>query len=261
MRYFVLLPEALLVALAVAVMVAGPLGGLPATSRRWLPPAASVVVLVGLAFVYATTGTPNVSGIRAVIGNEVPALPLAIPVLLLLGGLAVRAGIAPFHVAGMQVGLGASPLGAGLIFGMGAVAAATVGIKLTAALVAVPDVYVPWVNVVSALAMVGGGASALAVHSPPPRLAYLAGSQLGWVAAGVGTHFRSGIGGSLFLLGAVALAATGGPAPLGRGGGGGPAVHRFGAGAPGRAAGAGRRPASPGRGAPPGGRFGRAGRR
>src|SRR5205807_207081 len=81
---------------------------------------ASALVLVGLAFVYATTGNPNLAGIRAVIGNEAPALSLAIPVLLLLGGLAVRAGIAPFHVAGLQVGLGASPLGAGLVFGPGA---------------------------------------------------------------------------------------------------------------------------------------------
>lgn len=353
-RYFVLLPEALLVALAVAVMVAGRFGWLQATSRRWLPLAVSVVVLValgvelwagalvgtffggalvsdrfalfakaavlltaavaiattdwtaedslflglampllaafgvmvaassadlvglwaglevagaasvvmvglrrpdlslrllvaggiasalvlvGLAFVYATTGNPNLSGIRAVIGNEAPALPLAIPVLLLLGGLAVRAGIAPFHVAGLQVGLGASPLGAGLIFGTAAVAAATVGMKLTAALVAIPDVYVPWVNVVSALAMVGGGAAALAVRSPRPRLAYLAVSQLGWVAAGVGTHFRSGIGGSLFLLGAFAVAATCGPALLGRAEGGEPAIHGFGTLRPVRAAG------------------------
>src|SRR5207302_334263 len=170
---------------------------------------ASALVLVGLAFVYATTGKPNLAGIGAVIGNEAPALSLAIPVLLLLGGLAVRAGIAPFHVAGLQVGLGASPLGAGLVFGLSAVAAATVGIKLAAALVEIPDVYVPYVQVVAALAMVGGGAAALAVRSPRPRLAYLAVSQMGWVAAGVSTHFRSGIGGSLFLLGAFALLGLG----------------------------------------------------
>ena len=198
---------------------------------------ASALVLVGLAFVYATTGNPNLAGIRAVIGNEAPALPLAIPVLLLLGGLAVRAGIAPFHVAGLQVGLGASPLGAGLVFGLSAVAAATVGIKLAAALVEIPDVYVPYVQVVAALAMVGGGAAALAVRSPRPRLAYLAVSQMGWVAAGVSTHFRSGIGGSLFLLGAFAVAATCGTALLGRAEGGEPAIHGLGAVRPVRAAG------------------------
>jgi NADH-quinone oxidoreductase subunit N len=198
---------------------------------------ASALVLVGLVFVYATTGNPNLAGIRAVVGNEAPALPLAIPVLLLLGGLAVRAGIAPFHVAGLQVGLGASPLGAGLVFGMAAVAAATVGIKLAAALIPIPDVYVPYVQVVAALAMVGGGAAALAVRSPRPRLAYLAVSQLGWVAAGVSTHFRAGIGGALFLLGAFAVAATCGPALLGRADGGEPAIHGLGTLRPVRAAG------------------------
>jgi NADH-quinone oxidoreductase subunit N len=198
---------------------------------------ASALVLVGLVFVYATTGNPNLAGIRAVVGSEAPALPLAIPVLLLLGGLAVRAGLAPFHVAGLQVGLGASPLGAGLVFGMAAVAAATVGIKLAAALIPIPDAYVPYVQVVAALAMVGGGAAALAVRSPRPRLAYLAVSQLGWVAAGVSTHFRAGIGGSLFLLGAFAVAATCGPALLGRAEGGEPAIHGLGTLRPVRAAG------------------------
>jgi len=112
-----------------------------------------------------------------------------------------------------------------------------VGIKLAAALVEIPDVYVPYVQVVAALAMVGGGAAALAVRSPRPRLAYLAVSQMGWVAAGVSTHFRSGIGGSLFLLGAFAVAATCGPALLGRAEGGEPAIHGLGTLRPVRAAG------------------------
>ena len=36
------------------------------------------------------------------------------------------------------------------------------------------------------------GAAALAVRSPRPRMAYLAVAQLGWVAAGLSTHFRAG---------------------------------------------------------------------
>src|SRR5258708_15214134 len=68
--------------------------------------------------------------------------------------------------------------------------------------------------------MVGGGAAALASHSPRIRLAYLAAGQVGWVAAGLVTHYRSGLAGSLFLLGAFAVAATCGPAVMGRAGGG-----------------------------------------
>jgi NADH-quinone oxidoreductase subunit N len=198
---------------------------------------ASVLVLVGLAFLYATAGNADLAGIRASFVNHVPTLVLAIPVVLLLSGLAVRASLAPFHVGTLPVGLGASPLGAGLVIGMVAVASAIVAIKLAAALVPIPQVYVPYMQVVAALAMVGGGAAALAVRSPRPRMAYLAVSQIGWIAAGLSTHFRSGIGASLFLLGAFAVAATCGPALLGRAEGGEPAIAGLGAVRPVRAAG------------------------
>lgn len=198
---------------------------------------ASALVLVGLVFVYATTGNADLSGIRAGLSGESPAVPLAIPVLLAVAGLAIRAGVAPFHVATLPVGFGASPVGAGLVVGMAAVAAGVVAIKLAAALLPVPDVFAPYAQVVAAVAMVGGGAAALAVRSPRPRLAYLATSQLGWLAAGLSTHFRSGIGASVFLLGAFAVAATCGPALLGRAEGGEPAVAGLGVVRPLRAAG------------------------
>src|SRR6266851_3543647 len=75
-----------------------------------------------------------------------------------------------------------------------------------------PAVFSPYLMVVAAVAMVGGGAAALATRSPRARLAYLAAGQVGWVAAGLATHYRVGVGASLFLLGAFALAATTGPA-------------------------------------------------
>src|SRR5438094_1968450 len=46
MRYAVLVPEALVVALAVAVLLAGRLGWMPRTSRAYLPQATALVVLV-----------------------------------------------------------------------------------------------------------------------------------------------------------------------------------------------------------------------
>ena len=198
---------------------------------------ASGLILTGLAFVYATTGNADLTAIRAALTQSSPTLALAIPMLLLLGGLALRAGLAPFHIATVPVGLGASPLGAGLVIGLVAVATATVAVKLTAALIPIPMVYVPYAYVVSGLAMVGGGAAAVAVRSPRPRLAYLAVGQLGWVAAGLATHFRSGMAASLFLLGAFAVAATCGPAILGRAEGGEPAIAGLGAVRPVRAAG------------------------
>lgn len=198
---------------------------------------ASALMLVGLAFLYANVGDADLVRIRAALVGHEPTIVLAIPVLLLLSGLAVRASVAPFHVGALPVGLGASPLGAALIIGLVAVAAAIVALKLAAALLPVPDVYAPYAQVVAAFAMVGGGAAALAVRSPRPRMAYLAVSQVGWIAAGLSTHFEAGIAGSLFLLGAFAVAATCGPAVLGRAEGGEPAIHGFGAVRPVRAAG------------------------
>jgi len=198
---------------------------------------ASALILVGLAFVYATTGNADLTAIRAVLTSQTATLPLAIPLLLLVAGLALRAGVAPFHVANLPVGLAASPLGAGLVLGLVAVAAGVVAVKLAAALIPIPTTYALYASVVASLAILGGGAAALAVRSPRPRLAYLAVGQLGWVAAGLATHYRSGLAASLFLLGAFALAATCGPAVLGRAEGGEPAIVGFGALRPVRAAG------------------------
>lgn len=198
---------------------------------------ASALLLIGVAFLYASVGTSDLRAMREVLFSGAPTLALAIPVFLVMSGLAVRATLAPFQLAGIPAGLGASPLGAGLVLGLVAAAAATVAIKLVAALTPVPAVYSSYLEVVAAVAMVGGGAAALAVRSPRARLAYLAAGQIGWVAAGLVSHYRSGLAGSLFLLGAFAVAATCGPVVMGRADGGEPAIAGLGVVRPARAAG------------------------
>ncbi|MEO8745686.1 MAG: proton-conducting transporter membrane subunit [Candidatus Dormiibacterota bacterium] len=198
---------------------------------------ASTLLLIGLAFLYATVGTPDLGTMRAVLLGGEPTLALAIPVFLLISGLALRATLAPFQVAGIPAVLGASPLGAGIVLGLVAVAAATVAIKLAGALASIPPVYSSYLEVIAAVAMVGGGVAALAVRSPRARMAYLATEQIGWVAAGLVTHYRTGLAGSLFLLGAFAVAATCGPAVMGRAEGGELAMAGFGGLRPARAAG------------------------
>jgi hypothetical protein len=64
---------------------------------------ASALLLTGLAFVYATAGTADLQGLRHAALTISPTLSLAIPVLLLLAGLSVRASLAPFHIAGIPV--------------------------------------------------------------------------------------------------------------------------------------------------------------
>jgi NADH-quinone oxidoreductase subunit N len=198
---------------------------------------ATALLVVGFAYVYATTGTADLMTARQILQTAAPTLPLAIPVLLLLGGLAARAGVAPFHVAGVPASLGATPLGAGVVLGLAAAAGLVVAFKLSAVLSPLPEVFSPYLAVIAAVAMVGGGAAALAVRAPRARLAYLAVGQAGWVAAGLATHYRGGFGASLFLLGAFALAATCGPAVMGGAEGGEASLAGMGALRPARAAG------------------------
>jgi NADH-quinone oxidoreductase subunit N len=198
---------------------------------------ASSLLLIGLAFLYATVGTPDLSAMREVVFTGAPTIALAIPVFLAISGLALRATLAPFHLAGIPSSLGASPLGAGLVLGLVAAAAAVVAIKLAAVLTPIPTVYSSFLEVIAAVAMVGGGAAALAVRSPRMRIAYLAAGQIGWVAAGLVTHYRAGLAASLFLLGAFAVAATCAPAVMGRADGGEPALAGMGVLRPARAAG------------------------
>jgi NADH-quinone oxidoreductase subunit N len=197
---------------------------------------ASALLLTGLAFLYASVGTSDLTTMREVLFSGTPTLALAIPVFLVISGLAVRAALAPFQLVSIPASLGASPLGAGLVLGLVAAAAATVAIKLVAALSPIPSVYSSYLEVIAAAAMVGGGAAALATRSPRARLAYLAAGQIGWVAAGLVTHYRAGLAASLFLLGAFAVAATCGPAVMGRADGGEPALAGMGVLRPARAA-------------------------
>ena len=197
---------------------------------------ASALLLTGLAFLYASVGTSDLTTMREVLFSGTPTLALAIPVFLVISGLAVRAALAPFQLVSIPASLGASPLGAGLVLGLVAAAAATVAIKLVAALSPIPSVYSSYLEVIAAAAMVGGGAAALATRSPRARLAYLAAGQIGWVAAGLVTHYRAGLAASLFLLGAFGVAATCGPAVMGRADGGEPALAGMGVLRPARAA-------------------------
>ncbi|HVC78396.1 MAG TPA: proton-conducting transporter membrane subunit [Candidatus Micrarchaeaceae archaeon] len=198
---------------------------------------ATALFVTGFAFVYATAGTADLMTARQTLANAAPTLPLAIPVLLLFGGLAVRAGIAPFHIANVTASLGASPLGSGIMLGLAGTAALIAAIKVAAVLTPVSGTLSPYLEAIAAVAMVGGGAAALGVRAPRARLAYLAVGQAGWVVAGLATHYLSGLGGSLFLVGAFVLAATCGPVVLAGAEGGEASLAGLGAVRPARALG------------------------
>ena len=180
--------------------------------------AASALMLVGLAFVYATAGTADLGGVHGALLGVAPTLPLTVPVLILLGALIFRASLAPLQL-GAAHGLAApSPMSIGLVAGLAAAAAVVAAVKISVAVGAVSVAFSPYVEIVAAVAMVGGGAGALAVRSPRTRIAFLAAGQTGWVIAGLATQFRGGIAATIFLLGALVVAATAAPAVAGAAG-------------------------------------------
>ncbi len=179
---------------------------------------ASGLLLIGLGYIYATAGTAELGGIRGSLLGVAPTLPLAVPVLILLGALVYRASVAPLQLGAAHGVQTATPLSIGLIAGLVAAAAVTAAIKVGVAVGPVSAVFAPYLYIAAALAMVGGGAAALAVRAPRARIAFLAAGQTGWVVAGLATEFRSGIAGAVFLLGALVIGAAAAPAAAGSAG-------------------------------------------
>jgi NADH-quinone oxidoreductase subunit N len=176
---------------------------------------ASALLLIGLAYVYASSGTTDLLNMRGLLAGLAPTLPLMIPLALILGSLAFRSSVSPLYVGGGLVSPLASPLSTGVITGLSATAALVAAVKLTAAVAPVGAVYAVFLEVVAALTILGGAAAALAVRNPRARMAFLAASQSGWVLAALATHYKAGVVAAVFMLGAFTLAATAGPAVMG----------------------------------------------
>jgi len=177
--------------------------------------AAGALLLGGLAYVYATAGTADLLEMRRMLTGVAPTLPLTIPVALAFGSIAFRASLSPLQVSGGAFAPPASPLSTSLVTGLSAAAALVAAVKITAALGPVGPVFGTFLEVVAVVTMIGGGAAALAVRAPRARIGFLAAAQSGWVLAGLSTHYHAGTGSAVFLLGALTIAATAGPAVMG----------------------------------------------
>jgi NADH-quinone oxidoreductase subunit N len=211
-----------LVGLWAGLELAGVAGGAILVLRRpdlglrmlLLGATASAFMLLGLAYVYATAGSEDLLSIRVALANAAPTLPLAIPVLLVVGALALRASITPLQLAG-PASWQASPLSGGLLAGLVAAAALVAVVKVTASVVPVSAAFTTYLEVLAGVLMLGGGAAAVAVRAPRARVGLVAACQVGWILAGLSTHYRGGTASAVFLLGAFVLAATAAPAVMG----------------------------------------------
>jgi NADH-quinone oxidoreductase subunit N len=189
---------------------------------------AAALVAFGFAYLYAAAGSASLSGLSRAFLSTPATLPLALAVLVMLAGLAVRLGLAPFQWAVVEGAGGGRSAAAALTGGLVVGAAAVVAAKLLAVLTGVNPAWATWLAWVAAFTMLFAGLRALAAGSIQSLAAWLIVGQVGWVAAALAIHDQRGGAAALFLVGALlvgaaaapalahAVQASGGPAGLGR---------------------------------------------
>jgi multicomponent Na+:H+ antiporter subunit D len=156
-------------------------------------------LLIGIAFLYGLTGSLNMADIATrIAGSSSPAAASALA--LILGGLAIKAGLAPFHAWLPDAHPAApSPVSAvlsGLVINAGLYAAIRIGFVVFSS-------HVLFLNILlylGVLSMVLGGIAALMQSDLKRMLAFSSISQMGYIGMAVGLGTALGITGALFHM-------------------------------------------------------------
>jgi len=172
---------------------------------------AAALVTFGFAYLYAMAGDASLLELRRALLGQPATLSLALAVLVMLAGVAVRLGLAPFHAPTVEGTAVAPSAAAAVLGGLVVGVAALVAAKLLAALTGVNPAWSTWLAWVAAFAMVVSGLRAIAASSLRTLVAWLVVAQVGWVAAALAIHDQRGGAAALFLLGALLLSAAAAP--------------------------------------------------
>jgi NADH-quinone oxidoreductase subunit N len=185
-----------------------------AAAVRALTAAGTLLMLVALAFgyVHAVAGGSSLDLVRGALAGAPSTLPLALPLLVGLGGLVALLVMAPL---GFGAGAEGSPFARGAAAGVGAAGAGVALLKVGGALAGAATTWSPALAVAAAGLVLLAGLGAAVAPTPRRAVGLLAVSQLGWVVAALATHERAGLGAGLFLLGAAVVAVTAAPVLLG----------------------------------------------
>jgi len=164
-----------------------------------------MLVALCLAYLHATAGGSSLDLARSALGDAPATLPLALPLLIGLGGLAALLVLAPL---GFGTTAEASPFGRGVAAGVGAAGAGIALLKVGGVLAGAATTWAPGLAAGAAGLVLLGGLGAVVAPRPRTTIGLLAASQLGWVVAAVATHEQAGLGAGLFLLGSAVVAAV-----------------------------------------------------
>ncbi|MBO0684835.1 MAG: hypothetical protein J2P45_16910, partial [Candidatus Dormibacteraeota bacterium] len=172
---------------------------------------AAGLVIVGFVYVWVAAGSSMLSAVQHALITHHPGVPLALAVLVLLAGLAVSIGLAPFHSAVIEGGAAAPAASASVLGGLVVGAAVVVAAKLLAALVGANPAWASWLAWVAAFTILVAGLRALAGLPLRSLSAWLLLGQAGWIAAALAAHDRRSAAAALFLTGALLVAGTAAP--------------------------------------------------
>jgi NADH-quinone oxidoreductase subunit N len=173
---------------------------------------AAALITFGFAYLYATAGSASLSSLREALLSQPVTPAVAFVVLVMLAGLAVRLGLAPFQAAAVEGAASAPSAAAAVLGGLVVGVAAVVAVKLLAVMTGLNPAWATWLAWLAGFTMVVSGLRALVVGSVRGVAAWLMVGQVGWVAAALAVHDQRAVAAALFLTGAMLVAAAGAPA-------------------------------------------------
>jgi NADH:ubiquinone oxidoreductase subunit 2 (subunit N) len=184
-----------------------------AAAVRAVTAVGTLLMMVALAFgyVHALAGGSSLDLVRAALARAPSTLPLALPLLVGLGGLIALLLMSPL---GFGAGAEATPFARGAAAGVGSAGAGVALLKVGGTLAGAATTWSPALAAAAAGVILLAGLGAALAPTPRRALGLLAVSLLGWVVAAVAAHDRAGLGAGLFLLGAAVVAATAAPVLL-----------------------------------------------
>jgi multicomponent Na+:H+ antiporter subunit D len=161
----------------------------------------SIIILIGVALVYAMTGTLNMAYIASRIAEIGMSPPLMFALALFMGGFGLKAALVPFH-AWLPDAYPSAPAPVSAIFA--GVLSKAIGIYVIARLLynvfGVTEVELEVLRWLGVISMVVGGLLATGQSDMKRLFAYSSISQVGYIVLGLGLGTPLGVVGALFHL-------------------------------------------------------------
>ncbi len=167
----------------------------------------ATAILAGIALLYGVAGTLDLGTLARLLGGQAPSVATAAAAALLLGGLALKSGLVPFHVW-LPSSYAAAPLPAAAVF-----AGLLTKMGFYALLVVFAGVYgvagasgpgatflTPALRVIAAATMLLCALSALAQTDMRRLIGYHVVAQVGYMAAGLSVATPAGVEAAVFYM-------------------------------------------------------------